>query len=53
MKKYICDVCGWEYDPALGVAEAGIAPETDWKNVPADFVCPLCKHGASDFEEIK
>ena len=26
MKKYICDVCGWEYDPALGVEEAGIAP---------------------------
>ena len=22
-------------------------------DLPEDFICPLCKHGASDFEEIK
>ena len=49
MKKYICDVCGWEYDPAVGVEEAGIAPGTDWENVPADFVCPLCGVGKEEF----
>jgi hypothetical protein len=26
MKKYKCDVCGWEYDPAKGDFELGIAP---------------------------
>ena len=35
MKKYICDVCGWEYDPEIGVADAGI--------------CPLCGVGKDEF----
>ena len=25
--KYVCDVCGWEYDEELGYPEGGIAPE--------------------------
>jgi rubredoxin len=49
MKKYVCDVCGWEYDPAVGVEEAGIAPGTAWENVPEDFVCPLCGVGKDEF----
>ena len=28
MAKYICDVCGYEYDPAAGDPENGIAPGT-------------------------
>ena len=28
MKKYVCDVCGWEYDPEVGVPEEGIEPGT-------------------------
>lgn len=24
MEKYVCDVCGWEYDPAVGDPENGI-----------------------------
>lgn len=49
MKKYICDVCGWEYDPAIGNEEAGIAPGTSWEDLPADFVCPLCGVGKDEF----
>ena len=26
MKKYVCDVCGWEYDEAQGAPDFGIAP---------------------------
>ena len=26
--KYVCDVCGWEYDEELGCPEKGIAPGT-------------------------
>lgn len=51
MKKYVCDVCGWEFDPAVGVPEAGIAPGTAWEDVPADFVCPLCGVGKDEFSE--
>ena len=28
--KYVCDVCGWEYDEELGYPEGGIAPGTRW-----------------------
>ena len=40
--KYVCDVCGWEYDEEKGYPEGGIAPGTKWEDVPADFECPLC-----------
>ena len=49
--KYICDVCGWEYDEALGCPEAGIAPGTRWEDVPEDFECPLCSVGKDQFSE--
>ena len=29
--KYVCDVCGWEYDEEKGYPEGGIAPGTKWK----------------------
>lgn len=51
MKKYICDVCGWEYDEAEGFPEAGIAPGTLWENVPEDFLCPECDVGKEFFSE--
>ena len=37
-KGYVCKVCGYVYEG---------------ETLPEDFVCPLCKHGAADFEEIK
>lgn len=36
-KGYVCKVCGYVYEG---------------DELPDDFVCPLCKHGASDFEPI-
>ena len=39
--KYVCDVCGWEYDEEKGYPEGGIAPGTKWEDVPEDFECPL------------
>ncbi len=53
MKKYVCDACGWVYDEAAGYPEAGIAPETEWENVPEDFVCPLCGVGKDLFSEAE
>ncbi len=37
-KGYVCKICGYIYEG---------------DTLPEDFICPLCKHGASDFEEIK
>lgn len=49
MQKYVCEVCGWEYDPEVGVPEAGIAPGTPFEELPDDFECPLCSVGKDQF----
>ena len=49
--KYKCDICGWVYDPAVGVPEAGIPAGTPWEEVPADFECPVCGVSKDDFSE--
>jgi len=36
-RRWRCKICGYIYEG---------------ESLPADFVCPLCKHGANDFEEI-
>ena len=44
--KYVCTVCGWEYDESAGYPEGGIAPGTPWSEVPEDFECPVqCGQG--------
>ena len=49
--KYVCDLCGWEYDEEKGYAEVGIAPDTAWEDVPEDFECPMCLVGKDQFSE--
>ena len=53
MAKYVCDVCGWEYDEELGYEEGGIAPGTKWEDVDDDFTCPLCAVGKEDFSKAE
>ena len=36
-KGYVCKICGYVYEG---------------EELPEDFICPLCKHGAQDFEPI-
>ncbi|MEG1979718.1 MAG: rubredoxin [Victivallaceae bacterium] len=52
MKKYICDVCGYVYDPAKGDPEGGIKPGVAFEDLPEDWVCPECGAGKSDFSPI-
>ena len=49
--KYICSVCGYEYDEEAGDPANGIAPGTKWEDVPDYFSCPLCGVGKNEFEE--
>lgn len=51
MEKYVCSVCGYIYDEASGIPEAGIAPGTRWEDLPDDWVCPLCGAAKSEFEK--
>ena len=51
MKKYVCGPCGYEYDPAVGDPDNGIAAGTAFEDLPEDWVCPICGVGKDDFEE--
>ena len=45
MDIYVCNLCGYEYDPAVGDPENDVAPGTAFEDLPDTWVCPLC--GAS------
>jgi rubredoxin len=49
MKKYICDVCGYVYDPAEGDPDNGVAPGTAFEKLPEGWVCPVCGAGKDQF----
>lgn len=44
--KWVCNVCGYEYDEEEGDADNGIEPGTP---MDENFVCPLCGVGKEDF----
>ena len=49
--KYVCDICGYVYDPELSDPDNGVAPGTPWEEVPEDWTCPLCGVGKDQFSE--
>jgi len=53
MKKYVCVVCGYTYDPAIGMPEDGIAAGTAFEDIPDSWVCPDCGVSKSDFEAVE
>ena len=52
MDKYVCNPCGWIYDPAVGDPENGIEAGTAFENLPEDWSCPLCGAGKDEFEKM-
>jgi rubredoxin len=49
MKKYVCDMCGYIYDPAEGDPDSDIAPGTSFEDLPDDWVCPVCGAEKDEF----
>ena len=49
MDKYVCEPCGYVYDPAEGDPDNGIAPGTAFEDLPEDWTCPLCGAGKEEF----
>jgi len=47
--KYVCDICGYVYDPAEGDPDNGIPAGTLFEDLPDDWVCPECGAGKEDF----
>nr|WP_321794975.1 rubredoxin [Caballeronia sp. J97] len=52
-KVWQCVLCGFIYDEAEGIPEDGIPAGTRWEDVPADWLCPECSVGKSDFEMVE
>jgi rubredoxin len=42
MNTFVCDVCGYVYDPAKGDPDGGVVPGTEFDKIPDDWVCPVC-----------
>ncbi len=53
MKKYVCTVCGYIYDPAEGDPDNGVQPGTPFEELPQDWVCPVCGASKDLFEEVE
>jgi rubredoxin len=51
MDRYICQVCGYVYDPAKGDPDSGVAPGTKFQDLPDDWMCPICGAMKGDFEK--
>jgi len=52
MKKYVCNVCGYIYNPDDGDSDSGIPAGTAFEDLPEDWVCPVCGAGKDAFELV-
>ncbi len=51
MIHYVCELCGYVYEPLNGDPENGVSENTDFEDLPADWECPLCGASKEDFAE--
>jgi len=49
MQKYVCDICGYVYDPAVGDPDNGVAAGTSFDDLPDDWCCPVCGADKASF----
>lgn len=46
---WICESCGFVYDPAEGDPDGGIPAGTAFEDIPEDWFCPVCGARKADF----
>lgn len=51
-KHYVCNGCGYEYDPGVGDPEGEVNPGTLFKDIPEDWTCPTCGDEKDGFIEV-
>ncbi|MEE3361960.1 MAG: acyl-CoA dehydrogenase family protein [Anaerovoracaceae bacterium] len=49
---YVCNGCGYEYDPAVGDEEGGISVGTTFESLPEEWICPVCGEEKTSFVEV-
>lgn len=51
-KTYVCNGCGYEYDPAVGDIDNDIQPGTTFDVIPEEWICPECGEEKNSFIEV-
>jgi rubredoxin len=50
---WICESCGFIYDPAEGDPDGGIPAGTAFEDIPTDWYCPVCGARKADFSPTR
>ena len=50
---WLCEPCGFIYDPEEGDPDSGIEPGTPFEDIPDDWMCPICGATKADFRELE
>jgi rubredoxin len=48
--RYMCESCGFIYDPEVGDPDGGIPAGTEFDDIPDTWFCPVCGARKADFE---
>lgn len=51
MDKYVCNICGYVYDPEVGDEDNGVQPGISFDALPDDWQCPVCGAEKDDFSK--
>jgi rubredoxin len=49
MNRFVCGICGYVYDPAVGDPDGGIKKGVAFENLPEEWVCPICSASKDEF----
>ena len=47
--QYMCESCGFIYDPEVGDPDGGIPAGTEFDDIPDTWFCPVCGARKADF----
>ena len=49
---YVCNGCGYEYDPEMGDPDADVSPGTPFEALPEEWLCPMCAEDKDSFVKV-
>ena len=52
-RQWICESCGFIYDPEEGDPDGGIDANTAFEDIPTDWYCPVCGARKADFSPFE
>jgi rubredoxin len=52
LQRWVCESCGYTYDPEEGDLDGGIPPGTPFEEIPDTWVCPVCGARKREFVRV-